>query len=87
MLLFLIPVDSENICQDYEILLSELRKYNPELLDKKRILVVTKCDLLPEEELAKLKNLPNDLPVVFVSSHAQKNLLKLKDMIWSALQD
>lgn len=87
MLLFMIPVDSENICQDYEILLSELRKYNPELLDKKRILVVTKCDLLPEEELAKLKNLPNDLPVVFVSSHAQKNLLKLKDMIWSALQD
>ena len=86
MLLFMIPVTSENIKKDYDILLSELNQYNPELLDKKRILAVTKCDLLTDDDLAdKKKELPKDLPVVFISSHAQKNLLQLKDMIWEAL--
>jgi GTP-binding protein len=86
VLLFLVPTISEDIKKEYHILLEELKAYNPELMDKKRILAVTKCDLLPEEELQQLKKgLPTDIPAIFISAHAHKNLVQLKDLIWEEL--
>lgn len=87
LLLFLIPADAKSIQQEYEILLNELRKYNPELLDKKRMLAISKCDLLDDElkdELA--KEIPNDLPSVFISSITNQGITELKDLIWQTLQ-
>ncbi|MGL1888162.1 MAG: GTPase ObgE [Reichenbachiella sp.] len=86
MLLFMVPADSEDIKKDYEILLGELTKYNPELLDKQRMLAVTKSDMLDEEliELMK-KDLPAELPSIFISSVTHYNLDKLKDMLWASL--
>lgn len=86
VLLFLVPAISENIKKEYHILLEELKAYNPELMDKKRILAITKCDLLPEEELRQLeKVIPMDIPAIFISAHAHKNLVQLKDLIWGEL--
>lgn len=86
VLLFLVPCISENIKKEYKILLTELQTFNPELADKKRILAITKCDLLPDDDIKKLKTkVPTDIPVLFISSHAQKNLTQLKDIIWQAL--
>jgi len=86
VLLFLVPSISENIEKEYHILLEELKAYNPELMDKKRILAITKCDLLPEEELCQLsKILPADIPSILISAHAHKNLVQLKDLIWEQL--
>ena len=86
VLLFLVPAISEDIKKEYTILLEELRAYNPELMDKKRILAITKCDLLPEEDLHQLeKTLPTDIPTIFISAHAHKNLVQLKDLIWENL--
>jgi len=84
-LLFLIPADSKNIPDEYRILLKELEKYNPELLDKRRVLAITKTDLL-DDELAKeiSKDLP-DIPSVFISSITQYNIDKLKDLLWKHL--
>ena len=85
-LLFLVPCISENIKKEYQILLNELKAYNEELMDKKRVLAITKCDLMPEEELKKLeKKVPKDIPVIFISAHAQKNLTQLKDKLWEIL--
>jgi len=85
VLLFLIPCDTNDIKKEYEVLLNELRKYNPELLDKKRLLAVTKSDLLDAELMGDLEaNLP-DLPNVFISSFKQLGLHRLKGMIWNAL--
>lgn len=87
-LLFLVPCTSESIKKEYKVLLNELKAYNPELIDKKRILAITKCDLLPESEIKKLKSkVPADLPVMFISSMTQKNLMELKDKIWEALNN
>jgi GTPase len=87
LLLFLIPADSKNIIEEYDILLNELRKYNPELLDKKRILAVSKSDMLDEELRTELKKeLPADLPSVFISSINQQGLVELKDLIWKNLR-
>ncbi|NVJ86960.1 MAG: GTPase ObgE [Algoriphagus sp.] len=87
ILLFLIPADAENITKEYEILLGELEKYNPELLDKKRLLAVSKSDLLDEELMEEMKlEVPKGIPYVFISSVTQFNLEKLKDMIWQAIQ-
>ncbi|MBN1952029.1 MAG: GTPase ObgE [Bacteroidales bacterium] len=84
-LLFLVPADSHDINQEYRILLRELEKYNPELLDKKRVLAVTKSDLLDEELMLEIvPDLP-DIPRIFISSVAQYNLEKLKDLLWSQL--
>ncbi|MBE6334743.1 MAG: GTPase ObgE [Bacteroidales bacterium] len=84
-LLFMVPADSENIKAEYEILLNELRQYNPELLDKKRILAVTKCDYLDRELIEEIeKDMPN-IPYVFISSVMQTGITELKDLIWSAL--
>jgi len=88
LLLFMIPCDSENIKKEYKILLNELKAYNPELMDKKRILAITKCDLLPEKELKILqKKVSETIPVWFISSINQKNLQQLKDEIWNQLSD
>jgi GTPase len=86
LLLFLIPADANNIQAEYDILLNELRKYNPELLDKKRILAISKSDMLDDELKAEMKReLPADLPAVFISSVINQGLVELKDLIWSQL--
>ncbi len=86
VLLFLIPIDSENIKKEYKILLNELKKYNPELLDKKRMLAISKCDIISPNDLEKIKNkLPNDLPVVYLSSQIQMGIDKIKDTLWNLL--
>ena len=89
VLLFTIPSDTErSITQEYEILLKELTEYNPELIDKPRVLAITKLDLLDDELRQEMeKELPKDLPHVFVSAATQKNLSELKDLIWRAIQD
>jgi GTP-binding protein len=87
-LLFLVPADSDDITKEYEILLGELRKYNPELLDKNRILSISKSDMLDEELIAEIKEeLPTDLPSLFISSVAQQGLTELKDLIWEKLNE
>ncbi|MFM2135982.1 MAG: hypothetical protein RL021_1382 [Bacteroidota bacterium] len=86
ILLFMIPCDSRDIRKDYDILLNELEKYNPELLDKKRLLAVTKCDMLDQELLTAMKKeVPKGLPVVFISSAAGMGIQELKDEIWKAI--
>lgn len=88
ILLFLIPADAKDIKEQYRILLGELRKYNPELLDKKRLLAISKVDMLDEELMREMEQeIPNDLPYVFISSVSQFNLEKLKDLIWQAIHD
>jgi GTP-binding protein len=82
-LLFMVPADAENISAQYRILLKELEKYNPELLDKKRVLAVTKCDMLDEELIKEIeKDLPA-IPYVFISSITGYNIQKLKDFLWA----
>lgn len=86
ILLFLVPCDSENIEKEYNVLLNELKMHNPELLDKERVLVVTKTDLLDAGTLKKIKNkCPRDIPSVFISSVSQKGLNELKDALWKHL--
>lgn len=88
VLLFMIPVDSKDIRKEYDILLNELRKHNPELLDKKRLLAVTKADMIDEElKEAMSKELPEGIPAVFISSVAQQGLQELKDLLWRAITD
>ncbi|MGI6338995.1 MAG: GTPase ObgE [Bacteroidales bacterium] len=85
MLLFMVPADSGNIREDYEILVNELKMYNPELLDKKRILAITKSDLLDVELKGEIrKDLP-DVSRVFISSITGEGITTLKDMIWKQL--
>ncbi|MEY2704691.1 MAG: hypothetical protein RL407_753 [Bacteroidota bacterium] len=86
ILLFLIPADAKDIKKEYQILLGELQKYNPELLDKKRLLAISKSDMLDEELMGQMeKELPKDLPHVFISSRSQYHLTQLKDLIWQAI--
>lgn len=93
LLLFMVPVDAEDMFAQYETLLNELRKYNPELLTKQRILAVTKCDMVDtelrkmlEKELkAKLKKAGDPLPVIMISAAANYNIDKLKDLIMQQL--
>ena len=88
ILLFMVPADTKDIRNEYEVLLNELTQYNPELLDKKRILAVTKCDLIDDELQEMLsKELPEKIETVFISSVARKNIDKLKDLIWKALNE
>jgi GTP-binding protein len=85
-LLFMVPADAENIANEYEILLGELRKYNPELLDKDRLLAISKSDMLDEELIAEITTLlPKDIDHVFISSVAQKGITELKDKLWKQL--
>ena len=85
MLLFLVPADADDIREEYRVLLNELKLYNPELLDKKRILAVSKSDLLDEELMDEIrKNLP-DVPYVFISSITRFGLDGMKDKIWKEM--
>lgn len=87
-LLFLIPSDADNIKEQYDILLDELKRYNPELLDKNRLIAISKCDMLDDELKAELKvELDNELPIdyVFISSVAQQGIIELKDKLWHML--
>ena len=86
VLLFMIPADSDDIQKDYEVLLGELTQYNPELLDKQRLLAITKCDMLDEELMSEMRaHLPEGLPTVMISSVTGLNIQQLKDMLWEAL--
>ena len=86
LLLFMIPGDTDDIKKDYEVLLNELSQFNPEMLDKHRVLAITKCDLLDEELEDMLKStLPTDVPVVFISAVTGKGLGDLKDILWTEL--
>ncbi|WP_242094885.1 GTPase ObgE [Aestuariivivens sediminicola] len=88
VLLFLIPADASDIKNQYDILLDELRRYNPELLDKERIIAISKSDMLDDELKAELKaELDHELPIpyLFISSVAQQGLQELKDMLWKIL--
>jgi GTP-binding protein len=87
VLLFMVPADAKSIASEYEILLHELKKYNPELLDKKRLLAITKSDLLDEELTLELKKeVPSDIPFVFISSIANTGVSELKNLIWKSLK-
>lgn len=85
MLLFMVPCDSGDIHNEYETLLGELEKYNPELLDKKRILAITKSDMLDDELIEEIKKDLPDIPNLFISSVSQKGIQELKDLIWLQL--
>ena len=85
VLLFMVAADSNDIHNEYRILLNELKQYNPELLDKQRLLAITKSDMLDEELIAEIKQDLPDIPHVFISSVAQKGIIALKDMIWKAI--
>lgn len=87
VLLFLVPADSKDIQNEYNILLRELSLYNPELLDKKHLLAITKSDLLDDELMQEIKKELPGLPYVFISSIQQQGLTGLKDLIWNALNE
>ncbi|SDS05212.1 GTP-binding protein [Formosa sp. Hel1_31_208] len=90
VLLFLIPADAEDIRKQYDILLDELRRYNPEMLDKERIIAISKSDMLDEELKTELKSeLDETLPIdyMFISSVAQQGITELKDKLWKILND
>ena len=90
VLLFLIPADANDISEQYHILLDELRRYNPEMLDKERMIAISKSDMLDEELMSEMKEeLDNSLPIpyIFISSVAQNGLTELKDKLWRLLQN
>ena len=88
VLLFMIPADSDDIQKDYDILLGELTQYNPELLDKQRLLAITKCDMIDEELEEQMRPLlPKDIPAIFISSVSGYHITELKDMLWKALHE
>lgn len=87
LLLFMVPADANDIKKEYAILLNEVKKYNPELLDKKRILAISKSDMLDDElREALAKEIPTELPTVFISALTNQGIIELKDMIWKNLQ-
>lgn len=87
ILLFLVPADADNIVEQYQILLEELRQYNPELLDKQRVLAISKNDMLDDELRKEIsETLPKDIPHLYISSVAQQGLSELKDQLWGFLQ-
>ena len=86
LLLFMVPGDTDNIKGEYEVLLNELSRFNPGILDKHRVLAITKCDLLDDELIEMLhEDLPADLPVVFISSVTGQGIQELKDKLWEEL--
>jgi GTP-binding protein len=87
LLLFMIPADSDDIKKEFNILLNELKQFNPELVHKERLLAITKSDMLDEELTAALKKDLPKIPYIFISSVAQKGITELKDMIWKHLNN
>ena len=88
MLLFLVPADSKDVLAEYKILVNELKLYNPELLDKKRVLAVSKADMLDDELKAEIKrHLPRKIPTLFISSVAGEGIAQLKDILWNTLNE
>ena len=86
VLLFMVSAEEEDISRSYEVLLNELKEYNPQLLDKERVLAVTKCDLADEERIKEIrKTLPKGIPAQLISSVSGKGLQELKDLLWKAL--
>ncbi len=86
ILLFMIPADSEDIRKEYQVLLNELKTYNPELSTKQRILAITKCDMLDEELTEQMKaELPEGIRAVFISSVSGLGIMELKDLIWEEI--
>ena len=85
-LLFMIAADADSISKQYEILLHECREYNPDLLDKHRMLAITKCDLIDKElEEMITAELPKDIPTIFISAVTGQNIQQLKDMLWRSI--
>jgi GTP-binding protein len=83
-----VPADTNRtIIQEYEILLNELEQYNPELMQKPRVLVVSKSDMLDEELMNEMKQELPAIPSLFISSVAQKGLVELKDMLWKVINE
>lgn len=88
LLLFMVPADSDDIKKEYEILLNELRQYNPEMMDKDRLLAITKSDMLDDELMEEIKaELPDNVPYQFISAVAQSGLTELNDLIWNTLNN
>ncbi|MCC8153427.1 MAG: GTPase ObgE [Tannerellaceae bacterium] len=86
LLLFMVPADADDIKKEYEILHNELVKYNPELLDKQRVLAITKSDMLDEELIEALsEDLPEGIPYIFISSITNQGIMELKDLLWKEL--
>jgi len=85
ILLYMVPCDSNDIKNEFAILRNELKQYNPELLDKEYLVAITKCDLLSDTELDKLKKQLKKLSAVFISSHTQAGITNLKDVLWKIL--
>ena len=86
LLLFMVPCDADDIAREYSILLREVSTYNPEMLDKQRILAVTKCDMIDDELVSLLEpTLPDDVPHVFISSVSGMGVQRLKDLLWEEL--
>ena len=86
VLLFMIPADSDNIKAEYKVLLNELAKYNPELLDKEKILAISKSDMLDDELIEEMKgDLPENVQTLFISSITNQGVVALKDVLWRVL--
>lgn len=88
VLLFMVPADADDIKREYEILLDEVVKFNPELEDKHRVLAISKSDMLDEELMAEMeKEIPEGVPHVFISSVTGQGITELKDLLWNAITD
>ena len=95
VLLFMIPVDTKDIREEYKILMNELQLHNPELIDKRRVIAITKCDMIDDELQEQLmKEIPEDkmndgmkVPVLFISAAANKGIIELKDVLWSLMNE
>ncbi len=88
ILLFLLPADSKNHKEEFDILVSELEQFNPELMQKRFIIAISKSDMLDEELINDIKKeLPPNVPHIFISSLTNKNLTELKDLLWKVLNE
>ena len=91
VLLFLLSADSKDVVKEYEILLNELKKYNPELIDKQRLIAISKSDLINQKDIEKIKNKVSsgikNIPFEFISSVSNKGLIELKDKMWKVLNE
>lgn len=88
VLLFMVPADADDILSEYQLLLGELKQFNPQLMDKHRVLAISKCDMLDEELIDEIRStLPDDITVVFISSVTGFGLTELKDTLWRSITD